>query len=78
MRMWKWIGLAGVVGAAAIGVAAAGNATVQRRRREFIEANPDELRDLLHARWDEARARQAEQAALLDPVDRAVPASEAG
>lgn len=78
MRMWKWIGLAGVVGAAAIGVAAAGNATVQRRRREFIEANPDELRDLLHARWDEAQARQAEQAALLDPVDRAVPASEAG
>lgn len=68
MRMWKWIGLAGVVGAAAIGIAAAGNATVQRRRREFIEANPDELRDLLHARWDEAQARQAEQPALLDSV----------
>jgi len=60
MRMWKWIGLAGVVGVAAVGVAAAGNATVQRRRREFIEANPDELRDRLHARWDEAQARQAD------------------
>lgn len=56
--MWKWIGLAGVVGAAAIGVAA-GTVTVQRKRREYVEANPSELRDRLHARFEEAQTRQA-------------------
>ncbi|WP_040491836.1 hypothetical protein [Ilumatobacter nonamiensis] len=58
MKLWKWIGLAGVVGAAAVGVAA-GTATVKRKRREYIEANPSELRDRLHARHAEAVARQA-------------------
>jgi hypothetical protein len=57
MNKWKWIGLAGVVGAAAVGVAAAGNATVKRRRREFVEAKPDELRDRLHERHREALSR---------------------
>lgn len=56
MRLWKWIGLAGVVGVAAVGIAA-GTATVKRRRREYVEANPSELRDRLHARFAEARAR---------------------
>jgi len=58
MKLWKWIGLAGVVGVAAMGVAA-GSATVKRKRREFIEANPSELRERLHARHSEAVARQA-------------------
>ena len=58
MRVWKWVGLAGIVGAAAVGIAA-GTATVRRRRREFIDANPDELRERLHERLREAEQRQA-------------------
>jgi hypothetical protein len=59
MRIWKWVGLAGVVGAAAVGIAA-GTTTVQRRRRrEYVDANPDELRVRLQERLQEAQARQA-------------------
>jgi len=58
MRIWKWVGLAGIVGVAAVGIAA-GRATVIRKRREFIEANPDELRTRLHERLREAQERQA-------------------
>ena len=41
---WKLIGLAGVAGVAATGVA------VQRRRRAEPKVEPDELRARLHAR----------------------------
>jgi hypothetical protein len=58
MRIWKWVGLAGVVGAAAVGIAA-GTATVRRKRREYVDAHPDELRTRLHERWREAEQRQA-------------------
>ncbi len=58
MSVWKWVGLAGLVGVAAVGIAA-GAATVQRKRREFVDATPAELRDRLHARWREAQARRA-------------------
>jgi hypothetical protein len=58
MRIWKWVGLAGVVGAAAIGIAA-GTSAVHRKRREFVDANPDELRVLLQQRFSEAQARDA-------------------
>jgi hypothetical protein len=57
MNVWKWVGLAGIVGVTAVGVAA-GTATVRRRRREFTEANPDELRTRLHERLREAEERQ--------------------
>ena len=53
MSAWKWVGLAGVVGVAALG-AAAGNAAVKRQRREFADADPDELRARLHERLAEA------------------------
>jgi hypothetical protein len=56
MGLWKWVGLAGIVGVAAVGTAA-GAATVKRRRREFVEANPDELRNRLQERLREAEAR---------------------
>ena len=52
---WKWLGLAGLAGVAATGV------VVARRRRAQVEVTPDELRDRLHARLDEARSRQAGQ-----------------
>ncbi len=58
MRIWKWVGLAGIVGVAAVGIAA-GTTTVRRKRREFVDANPDELRTRLHARLREAEERQA-------------------
>jgi hypothetical protein len=47
---WKWVGLAGVVGVAALG-AAAGARAAQRQRREINDADPDELRARLHARF---------------------------
>ena len=58
MRIWKWVGLAGIVGVAAVGIAV-GTATVKRKRREFVDAHPDELRARLHDRLREARERQA-------------------
>lgn len=47
MRWWKWLGIAGLVGAAAVGAVA-----VQRRRaaRQWVEVPPDELRQRLRAR----------------------------
>ena len=50
VKAWKWVGLAGVVGVAALGVAA-GTRAVQRQRREINDADPDELRARLHARF---------------------------
>ena len=52
MRWWKWVGLAGVLGAAA-----AGAVVVQRRRsRTITEYEPDELRDKLHERLNAAQS----------------------
>jgi hypothetical protein len=49
---WKLLGLAGVAGVAATGVA------VSRRRRAQRDYDPDELRDRLHRRLDEIGARE--------------------
>jgi hypothetical protein len=48
--MWKVVGLAGVVGVAATGVVVARS---ERRRRAYT---PDEIRDRLKERADEAEA----------------------
>jgi hypothetical protein len=53
---WKLIGLAGVAGVAATGVA------VQRRRRAHADVDPAELRARLHARLDDARGSQSRTA----------------
>lgn len=54
MRWWKWLGLAGVIGVAAVGGAVA----VQRRRtRSWHEYEPDELRSRLHERLQAANDR---------------------
>ncbi len=49
MRIWKVLGLAGMIGLTAAGVAV-GTQTVKRQRREIREADPEELRDRLHER----------------------------
>lgn len=61
MRMWKILGLAGIVGAAAVGVAVGARA-VQRQRREYREADPDELRERLHERFRAVEPATAESA----------------
>lgn len=53
VRLWKILGLAGLVGVTAVGVAAGAKA-VQRQRREYREADTDELRTRLQARLAEA------------------------
>lgn len=50
MRLWKVIGLAGLAGVAATGVAVA---RAERRRQAYT---PEEIRSRLHARMDEAAA----------------------
>jgi hypothetical protein len=49
MKLWKILGLAGLIG----GVAATGFVVV-RRRRAYREVDTTELRDRLHARLAEA------------------------
>lgn len=51
MRWWKVVGLAGLVGVAATGVAIARG---ERKRRAYT---PDEVRARLHARAAEAGAK---------------------
>jgi hypothetical protein len=50
MRVWKIVGLAGIVGATVAG-AAIGTRSVQRQRREYREADVDDLRNRLHERF---------------------------
>ena len=50
MKIWKLLGLAGLVGVAAGGVVLA---RAERRRRAYT---PEEVRDRLHARAAEAEA----------------------
>src|SRR6185312_4817922 len=52
MRWWKWVGLAGLAGVAATGVV---TAAAERKRRAYT---PDEIRERLHERADEAEAAQ--------------------
>jgi hypothetical protein len=49
--MWKWIGLAGLVGVAAGGVLVARD---QRRRNAYT---PEQIRDRLHRRLEESGDR---------------------
>ena len=49
VQVWKLLGLAGLVGATVVGLAA-GTRAVQRKRRAYREADADELRSRLHER----------------------------
>lgn len=53
MSAWKWIGLAGVIGVAAVGA----GVLVARSRREYVDYEDEQLRDRLHQRLALARER---------------------
>ncbi|GAB3254059.1 hypothetical protein [Nocardioides dilutus] len=48
MSLWKWLGLAGVAGVAATGV------VIARDQRKRAALTPDEVRERLHARVNDA------------------------
>lgn len=50
MKIWKWLGLAGVAGVAA------GGAAMARRERERASYTPEQIRDRLHRRYAEAHS----------------------
>jgi hypothetical protein len=53
MKGWKWVGLAGLAGVTATGVAVA---RAERRRAAYT---PDQVRDRLHARLAETTERDS-------------------
>ena len=50
-RWWKWLGLAGIAGVAAGGV------LIARQERQRRAYTPDQVRERLHRRLDEAERR---------------------
>lgn len=48
MKLWKWIGLAGVAGVAATG------AIIARDQRQRAQLTPEQVRDRLRERLDES------------------------
>ena len=58
MRIWKWVGLAGIVGVAAIGITA-GTVALKRPPREFIDVDHQELHLRLQQRLVEAQQRRS-------------------
>lgn len=50
MKIWKWLGLAGIAGVAA------GGAAIARRERQRASYTPEQIRDRLHQRYAEAQA----------------------
>jgi hypothetical protein len=47
VKLWKWLGLAGLAGVAATGV------VIARDQRQRTQMTPDDVRARLHARMDE-------------------------
>ena len=46
MKLWKWLGLAGLAGVAATGV------VIARDQRKRTQMTPDDVRDRLHERLE--------------------------
>lgn len=53
MKLWKWLGLAGIAGVAATGV------IIARDQRRRAQMSPEQVRARLHERYDQVRARAA-------------------
>ena len=56
VKLWKWIGLAGVAGVAATG------AIIARDQRQRAQLTPEEVRDRLRERLDESQSRPSSPA----------------
>lgn len=52
MKLWKWLGLAGVAGVAATG------AVIARNQRQRTEMSPDDVRTRLHERLQESEGER--------------------
>ena len=52
MKLWKWLGLAGLAGVAATGV------VIARDQRQRTQLTPDEVRDRLHQRLEKSDSEQ--------------------
>lgn len=50
MKLWKWLGLAGLAGVAA------GGAIIARDQRQRAQLTPEEVRDRLRERLDETQS----------------------
>jgi hypothetical protein len=48
VKLWKWLGLAGVAGVAATGV------IIARDQRQRVQLTPEQVRDRLRERLDES------------------------
>ena len=51
MKLWKWVGLAGVAGVATTGV------IIARDQRQRAQLSPEEVRDRLRDRLEESDSR---------------------
>ena len=56
MKLWKWLGLAGVAGVAATG------AIIARDQRQRAQLTPEEVRDRLRERLDESESHPSSPA----------------
>lgn len=50
MKVWKWLGLAGIAGVAATG------AIIARDQRRRAQLTPDEVRARLHERYERSKS----------------------
>lgn len=48
MKLWKWLGLAGLAGVAATGV------VIARDQRQRTQMTPDDVRERLHQRLEDS------------------------
>jgi hypothetical protein len=54
VKLWKWLGLAGLAGVAATGV------VVARDQRQRAQLTPDDVRDRLHERLEKSTGTDPE------------------
>lgn len=53
MKLWKWLGLAGIAGVAATG------AIIARDQRRRAQMSPEQVRARLHERYAQLQSRSA-------------------
>jgi hypothetical protein len=53
VKLWKWLGLAGLAGVAATGV------VIARQQRQRTQMTPDEVRARLHERLERSAGHQS-------------------